>query len=39
MTERLLLIVLAVCFCGLILLAPESDPGPLADAIKEMNRE
>lgn len=39
MTEKALFIVLGLCFGGLILLAPEADPGPLAEAIKEMNRE
>lgn len=36
MTERLFLILLAACMAGLVLLAPEADPGPLAEAIREM---
>jgi hypothetical protein len=39
MTERLMLMILAGCLAALVLLAPEADPGPLADAVREMNRE
>lgn len=39
MTEKLLLIVLGLCLAGLVMLAPEADPGPLAEAIRGMNRE
>lgn len=39
MTEKLFLIVLGLCLAGVAFLAPEADPGPFAEAIREMNRE
>ena len=38
MTEKLFLAILAICLAGVILLAPEADSGPLAEAVREMNK-
>ena len=38
MTEKALFIVLGLCLAGLVLLTPEADSGPLAEAVREMNK-